>query len=106
MEAIWDSAIYVNKEEGQVPGPYYLVAWKEYLEEENTWEPSSAIQHLKKPINFFYKKHSEKQTATFLSIDYILPMARPIVKPSGPTTKWKRGQPVNSVNSVNKQAKN
>ena len=36
MEAIWDSAVYDNKAEGRLLGLYYLVAWKRYLEEENT----------------------------------------------------------------------
>ena len=44
VEAIWDSAVYASKSEsGQLPGLYYLVAWKRYLKEENTWEASSAI---------------------------------------------------------------
>ena len=36
-EAIQDSAVYASKlESGQLPGLYYLVAWKGYLEEKNT----------------------------------------------------------------------
>ena len=41
VEAIWDSAVYANKlESGHLLGLYYLVAWKGYPEEENTWKPS------------------------------------------------------------------
>ena len=37
VETIWDSAVYASKlESGQLPGLYYLAAWKEYPEEENT----------------------------------------------------------------------
>ena len=44
VEAIWDSAIYANKlESGHLPGLYYLVAWKGYSKEENTWKPLSAV---------------------------------------------------------------
>ena len=38
VEAIWDSAVYAKESEsGQLPGLYYLVSWKGYPEEENTW---------------------------------------------------------------------
>ena len=44
VEAIRDSAVYASKSEsGQLPGLYYLVAWKGYPKEENTWELSSAV---------------------------------------------------------------
>ena len=44
VEAICDSAVYTMKSEsGHLPGLYYLVAWKDYLEEENTWEPVLAV---------------------------------------------------------------
>ena len=37
LEAIRDSAVYASKSEsGQLPGLYYLVAWKGYPEEKNT----------------------------------------------------------------------
>ena len=44
IEAIWDSAVYANKSElDHLSGLYYLVAWKRYPEEENTWELLSAV---------------------------------------------------------------
>ena len=83
VEAIQDSAIYASKSEsGQLPGLYYLIAWKGYPEEKNTWESSSAVQHPKKLINSFHKDHPEKLTATSPPIDSASPMARPTVRPT------------------------
>ena len=37
IEVIWDNAVYTNKsKKGHLPGFYYLIAWKSFLEEENT----------------------------------------------------------------------
>ena len=37
VEAIWDSVVYARESKsGHLPGLYYLVFWKGYLEEENT----------------------------------------------------------------------
>ena len=36
VEAIRDSAVYARGPAGHLPGLYYLVSWKGYLEEENT----------------------------------------------------------------------
>ena len=83
VEAIWNSTVHASKSEsGYLPGLYYLVAWKGYPKEKNTWEPLSAIQHLKKLISSFYKDHPEKPTATSLPINSAPPMARPTVKPT------------------------
>ena len=103
VEAIWNSAVYVNKAKGHLPGLYYLVAWKSYPEEENIWKSLFVVQHLKKLINSFHKKHPEKPTATFPAINSALPMAMPTIKPTRPTTKWKRGQ---LAINANKQMRN
>ena len=72
IKAIWDSAIYASKSElGQLLELYYLVAWKGYPKEKNTWEPSFAVQHLKKLINSFYKDQLEKITAIFPLINLL-----------------------------------
>ena len=100
VEAIWNSAVYAMElESGHLPGPYYLVAWRGYSKEENTWEPVLAVQHPRKLISSFHKDHPEKPTATFLPVDSAPPIARPTVKPTAKsTTKRKRGQPPNSAN--------
>ena len=96
VEAICDSAVYVRESgSGHLPRLYYLVFWKGYPEEKNTWEPYSVVQHLGKLISSFYKDHLDKPTATFEAIDTALSMARPTIKPAAkPTvkpTKQKRG---------------
>ena len=104
VEAISDSAVYaMESKSGHLPGLYYLVAWKGYPEEENTWESFSAVQHLRKLIWLFYKDHTKKLTATSPPIDSALLMAKPTVNPTAKsTTKQKWGRP---ANRANKQAK-
>ena len=98
VEAIRDSAVYARESKsGHLPGLYYLVSWKGYSEEENTWELASAVQHLRKLISLFHKDHPDKSIATFPAIDTAAPMARPTVKPMEPL-KRKRGRPANSTN--------
>ena len=65
VEGIRDSAVYAKESTtGHLPGLYYLVSWKGYPEEENTWEPASAVQHLRKLISTFHKDNPDKPTAT------------------------------------------
>ena len=46
IDGIHDSAVYAKESTtGQLPGLYHLVSWKNYPEEENTWEPALVIQH-------------------------------------------------------------
>ena len=95
VEAIWNSAVYVRESASHLPGLYYLVSWKGYPKEENTWEPASAVQHLRKLIRSFHKDHPDKPTATSEAIDTAPPMARPTIKPAAQTAtgqpKQKRG---------------
>ena len=91
VEAIWDIAIYARElESGHLPSLYYLVSGKRYPEEENTWEPASAVQHLKTLISLFHKGHLDKPIATSSTINTALPMARPTVKYTEPPQQ-KRG---------------
>ena len=101
VDGIWDSAVYAKESAtGQLPGLYYLVSWKGYPEEENTWEPASAIQHLRRLITAYHKDNPEKPTATSDPVDTAPPMARPSAPPrptAKPTTAPKQGQPAGST---------
>ena len=102
VEAIWNITVYARESEsGHLSGLYYLVSWRRYLEKKNTWEPVSAIQHLKRLISLCHKDHPNKTSATSQAIDIVPPIARPIVKPM--VTKKKQSQP---ANNTNKRAKN
>ena len=93
VKAIRDSVVYARESEsGHLSGLYYLVSWKGYPEEENTWEPTSAVQHLRKLISSFHKDHPDKPTVTFPVINPAPPMARPTAKPTEPL-KRKQGRP-------------
>ena len=90
VEAIRDSEVYARESEsGHLPGLYYLVSWKGYPEEGNTWEPTSVVQHLRKLINSFHKDHPDKLTVTSPATDTAPPMARPTVKLTEPLKRKK-----------------
>ncbi len=96
VEAIIDSAVYGQQANNQILGLYYLILWKGYPEEKNTWEPSSAVIYLWKLINTFHKEHPEKPTATSPPLDSAPPMARPTVLKQ--ESKQKRGRPSKGAN--------
>ena len=90
MEAIRNNTVYARElESGHLPGLYYLVSWKIYLEEENIWEPVLAVQYLQKLPNKFHYKNSDKLTTTYFPVNTAISMVKLIVKLS---TKQKRGQ--------------
>ncbi len=90
VETIIDSAVYGQQaNNSQMPALYYLVSWKGYPEKENTWEPSSAVIHLRKLISTFHKEHPEKPTATSLPLDSAPPIARSTI-PKKPQQKHGR----------------
>jgi len=50
VEEIIDSRLYRGKLE-------FLVKWKGYTDEENTWEPENHVEHAKEAVKDFYTKH-------------------------------------------------
>ncbi len=106
VEAIRDSEVYAKKSDsGQLPGLYYLVSWKGYPEEENTWKPTLTGLHLCKLISSFHRDHPEEPTATSPLIDSAPPMARPTVKPRAEaSSKRMRDRPLKD-NSTSKHTK-
>ena len=86
VKAIYDSAVYARESTGHLSGLYYLVSGKSYLIEENTWEPYSAIQHLRKLISSFYKNHPNKPITTFDAIDTAPLIVWPTIKLAAKST--------------------
>lgn len=82
VKAIQDNVVYARKLKlgYYLSGLYYLVLWKSYLEEKNTWEPVSAAQHLKKLISFIYKNHLYKLKAISKAINTALLITKLIIK--------------------------
>ena len=79
METIQDSAVYAKEADGHLPRLYYLVTWKGYPKEENTWKPSSSVMQLRKMINTFHKDHPEKPTTISPPLDTAPLIARSTV---------------------------
>ncbi len=106
VEAIFDSAVYAKKLDSghHLPDLYYLVSWKSYPKEENTWEPALAVLYFRKFISIFYRGHPEKPIATSPLIDFAPPMARPTVRLEALITKRKQGRPA-KANGTNKHPK-
>ena len=97
MEGIRDSAVYARESEaGHLPDFYYLVSSKSYPEDESTWEPVSAMQHLRKLVSTFHKNHPDKPTATSPPIDLAPPITKRTTLPNV-NSKRKRCQPVDSM---------
>ena len=91
VEDIQDSVVHAKEADGHLPELYYLVIWKGYPKEKNTWEPSLAVMHLRKMVSTFHKDHQEKPIATSKPLDSALPMAKPTIQLS---IKRKQGRPI------------
>ncbi len=107
VEAICDSKVYAKKSNsGELPSLYYLVSWKGYSKEKNTWELTSAVLHLHKLISTFHHDHPEKSTANSLPINSAQPIERLIIKPKAEASSTKRKQSKTAkANGTNKRAK-
>lgn len=85
VETIWNNVVYTKESKScYLPGLYYLVFWKSYLKEENTWKPALVIQNFRKLSSLFHKNYLDKLIVTFPTIDITLLMARLTVKPIKP----------------------
>ena len=81
FKGIWNSTIYTKVlDAGYLLRLYYLVFWKSYLEEEDTWKSSLTVMHLQKIVNTFHKDHLGKLIVTSPPLDSALPMAKLIIK--------------------------
>ncbi len=91
VEAICNSAVYTKELDYShyLPGLYYLVSWKSYSKEENTWEPTLAVLHFRKLISTFHYDNPKKPIATSPPIDSVPQIARPIAKPRAEASSTK-----------------
>ena len=80
-----------------MPGLYYLILWKSYCKEENTWKPLLIVIYLQKLISIFHKEYLENLIATSLSLNSGLLIARPTV-PKEQQPKQKRGRSIKKAN--------
>ena len=94
VDSIQDNAVYAKESVGQLLRLYYLVLWKDYPEEKNTWKPALAIQHLQRLVTAYHKDNPKKPTAKSVPINTAPPMVRPTAplmpRPMAAPTK-KRG---------------
>lgn len=81
VKAIQDTTIYARKTKGQLLKLYYLILWKSYLKKENTWEPLSEVQYLKRMISVFYKNYPDKPIATSNFVNATSSMGQTTIKP-------------------------
>ena len=99
VEAIRDSVVYAKEAKGHLSGLYHLVVWKDYLEEDNAWEPSSTVMHLRKIVSTFYKDHSEKSIMALALLASTPPKVKLIIQLP---VKQKREPPIGCAKKCTK----
>ena len=77
IKTIQDSTVYGKEVDRPLLGLYYLITWKKYPKEENTWKLFLAVINLWKIVSTFYKDHSKKPTATSALLNSTSPIAKP-----------------------------
>lgn len=100
VKTICNSAIYAKESKSShLPGLYYLMSWKSYLEKKNTWKPVTAVHYLQRLLSIFHKEHLKKPTITSPLVSSTAPMAKFMIKPSSEslTAKQKRGRPAKTI---------
>lgn len=81
VKTICDSKVYARESDNSHPQSlYYMILWKNYPKEENTWKSTLAMLHFYKIINTFYHDYPEKAIITFMPINSVLPIAKPMTK--------------------------
>ena len=86
VKAIQDGEVYIKEANGHLLRLYYLIVWKGYLEEENTWKLSLAVIYLWKIVSILNKDHPEKLIVTSASLDFAPLIAKPTIQLPA---KWK-----------------
>lgn len=101
--------IVLSMQAGHLPGLYYLLSYKSYPDEKNTWELALVVQHFWKLVTTFYKHYPDKPIAMFFPVNIALSMAKPSMKPIKFTNKatkiTKQKQDWPSKNKASKRAK-
>lgn len=70
VEVITNSEIYAKKSDNSyLLGLDYLILWKAYPEEKNTWELVLIIYHLERFVTIFHKEYPEKPITAFQLIN-------------------------------------
>ncbi len=108
VKVICNNAVYLRELKDHLSSLYYLILWKGYLKEENTWEPTLAVLYLHKLISTFYYDHFDKPIAISPLIDSAPLMARLtmrfIVRLEALSTKQKRDRSA-KANGTSKRIK-
>ena len=80
VEAIQDNVVYAKKANKYLLKLYYLIIWKGYLQEENTWKSSLVVMHLRNMISTFHKDYPKKPIATSASLNSVPSMEKLTIK--------------------------